>query len=168
MTILFETERTQIRKFTLDDVPALLAMNSDPEVIRYAQPVALKSLAETEAVLKNVIFADYEQYGYGRFAVVEKASNDVIGFTGIKHIAELNEDEIGYRLLPQYWGKGLATEVNRAAIQYAKDHQGKTAVIALIIPENKASIRVAEKLGMENTGLIEVYGVKALRYRKSL
>ena len=163
-----ETERLVLRLFTPDDVQAMYDLNSDPEVTRYAEAAPVRDLQEAREKLESGPLSDYEKYGYGRFAIEDRATGKVIGFCGIKFIPEIGLPEIGYRLAKVYWGRGLATEAARACVDFARDDLKIGKLVALIIPENTASVRVAEKLGMRKGPLIEIYGVEALQYEMLL
>src|ERR1019366_2151713 len=113
-----ETERLLLREFTEDDVEAYFQLGSDPFVTRYTRDPGLKSLDEALPVLRERPLADYRKHGYGRWAVVLKSHNQVIGFAGLKYLDDLHVVDIGYRLLPAYWHQGLATESAAPAIQY--------------------------------------------------
>ena len=76
--------------------------------------------------------------------------------------------EIGFRLASRLWGQGIATEAAAATLEYARRQLGMDYVIALIIEENVASIRVAEKLGMRSGGLIRFDGTDCLKYETRL
>ena len=88
----------------------------------------------------------------------------VIGFAGLKWLVELGEVDLGYRFLPAYWGVGLATEAGEAVLRYGFERLGLRRVIGLVMPENTASIRVLEKLGLRFDGLIEDRGHRVARY----
>jgi len=163
-----ETKRLVLRLFTPDDVQAMYDLNSDPEVIRYAEAAPVRNLQEALEKLESGPLADYAKYGYGRFAIEDRETGEVIGFCGIKYIPEIGLPEIGYRLLRSYWGRGLCTEAARACVDYARDDLKIEKLVALIIPENLASIRVAEKLGMKKGPLISIYDVEALQYEMRL
>ena len=97
-----------------------------------------------------------------------KESGKVIGFCGIKYIPEIDLPEIGYRYLKEYWGRGIGTEAARACVEFARDDLGIEKLVALIIPENSGSIRIAEKLGMSKGPLIHVFDTEALQYEMML
>jgi RimJ/RimL family protein N-acetyltransferase len=157
-----------LRLFTPDDVQAMYDLNSDPEVTRYAEAAPVRDLQEAWEKLQAGPLADYEKYGYGRFAVEDRDTGEVIGFCGIKYIPEIGLPEIGYRLKRCYWGRGLCTEAARACVDFARDDLKIEKLVALIMPENTASIRVAEKLGMRQGPLINIYDVDALQYEMLL
>src|SRR5688572_5281810 len=118
MAIICETERLILREQTEDDAPAVLRLGSDPLVTRFLLDKAPTNLEEALALLRAHPLTDYRKYGFGRWAVVLKSTGEMIGFTGLKYLADMNEVDVGYRLLSAYWGMGLATESARPAIAY--------------------------------------------------
>ena len=152
-----------MRLFTLDDLQVMYKLCTDPDVIKYADTPA-KDIQEAQQRLEQGPLADYQEYGYGRFAVELKSSGEVIGFCGIKYLPEIELPEVGYRYLKEYWGKGIGTEAALACVEFARTDLNINKLIALIIPENTASIRVAEKLGMTRGPLIHIYDVDAYQY----
>lgn len=144
--VLIETERLILRESVVDDAPDLFEMNSDPEVLKYTGDVAFKSVEETEKLIRN--YKDYEKYGYGRWTTIVKATNEVIGFCGLKYLEDIRETDLGYRWKRQHWGKGYATEAGRACLRYGFEKHGLEQIVAQVLEENKASIRVLEKIGM--------------------
>ena len=121
----------------------------NPEVMKYGEG------ARTKAWVRNWLqncFEAYQTRGFGPYAVVERRTEDVIGYCGLFHFDNVNgrpEVEIGYRLQLSAWGKGYATEVARAVRDYAFTTLGMKRLIAIIDPANVASIHVAEKIGMQ-------------------
>ena len=163
-----QTERLRLRLFTLADVHIMFELNSDPEIIKYAEATPARDLQEARQRLEQGPLADYEQYGYGRFAVELKETGKVIGFCGIKYLPEIDLPEVGYRYLKEYWGTGIGTEAARVCVDFARDDLKIKKLIALIMPENTGSIKVAEKLGMTKGPLIHVYDVDAFQYEMML
>ena len=163
-----QTERLRLRLFTLADVQIMFELNSDPEVIKYAEATPARDLQEARQRLEQGPLADYEKYGYGRFAVELKETGKVIGFCGIKYLPEIDLPEVGYRYFKEYWGRGIGTEAARVCVDFARDDLKIKKLIALIVPENTGSIKVAEKLGMSKGPLIHIYDVDAIQYEMML
>jgi RimJ/RimL family protein N-acetyltransferase len=147
MNKVIDTGRLILRRFTLDDVPALYQLCSRPEIIRYAQSTPLASIEEAREFMQAAPFRDYATYGYGRFACVWKESGAVIGFSGLKYVPEIADTELGYRFFPEFWGMGLATEAGRASIDFARSDLGLKRLVAMVHPDNVASASVLAKLG---------------------
>ncbi len=162
-----ETARLRLRLFTHDDLQIMFKLNSDPEVIKYAD-TPVRDMEEVRERLEQGPLFDYEKYGYGRFAVELKETGKVIGFCGIKYLPEIDLPEVGYRYLKEYWGRGIGTEAAKACVEFAREDLKIKKLIALIIPENIASIKVAEKLGMSRGPLIHIYDVDAYQYEMML
>ncbi len=146
---VFETDRLLIRPYTLDDVRDAYEMNRDPRVQKYILDEGPMTLENMHIIIRDHVLGDYSKHGFGRMAVVHKADDRYIGFTGLKYLPEFDKVDIGYRLDVDYWGRGLATESCRPMIRYGFEELGLSEIIALAFSENKASVRVMEKLNMK-------------------
>ncbi len=158
-----ETERLVLRAATPADAEAVFAFNTHPEVMRYTGEPMPRSVKDVRDML--AAYPDFERHGYGRWLCVEKKSSRVIGFAGLKVLEELGEVDLGYRLLPEFWGRGLATEAASACVGFGLDGLRLKSIIGLVLPENLASIRVLEKVGMTFDGATSYGGDPCLRYR---
>jgi RimJ/RimL family protein N-acetyltransferase len=145
---LIETERLLIREITLDDKEELFKLHSDPVVQYYTGEPVVESIEEIEKAIRGRI-NDYEKYGFGRWATILKEGMQFVGWAGLAYLPEFDEIDLGYRFLPEYWGLGLATEASHAILTYAFDNLKLRKIVAIAMKENKASIRVMEKVGME-------------------
>ncbi|MBS7457546.1 GNAT family N-acetyltransferase [Coralloluteibacterium stylophorae] len=92
---------------------------------------------------------DYAVHGFGRLACIDLDSGHLIGFCGLKFSEELGAIDIGYRFVPECWGKGYATESARAVIDDHVMRHGATRIVAVVDPANAGSINVLHKLGLE-------------------
>jgi RimJ/RimL family protein N-acetyltransferase len=88
-------------------------------------------------------------------AVIEKASGRLVGFSGLKYLEDLREADVGYRFLPDCWGKGYATESARVLMEQGRREHGLTRIVGMVHPDNPASSRVLEKLGLRFERLLE-------------
>jgi RimJ/RimL family protein N-acetyltransferase len=152
---MLETERLILRPFTLDDAEAWLPLISLPEIIRYTGDVPATSVDEARESLRTRPLRDYQVHGYGRMAVIEKASGRLVGFSGLKYVAELRDVDIGYRFLPDCWGKGYATESARPLMEQGWKQLGLKRIVGTVHPGNPASGRVLEKLGLSYERTLE-------------
>lgn len=143
-----ETERLVLRRVEEPDAPVLAALWSDPNVTRY-----MGGPRDFEKVQLELEEEAREGPGHptGWWPVVERASGCVIGDCGLvkKTIDGREEIELVYVVASESWGKGYATEAAFALRDYAFSRLGLPRVVALIDPENHASARVAEKIGMQ-------------------
>lgn len=156
------TERLVLRALTVDDTSDFFALNSNPEVMKYTGEPLLKSLDEARDALAN--YPDFKTVGYGRWGCVLKAEQRVIGFCGLKYLDDLNEVDVGYRFLPEHWGQGLATEACHASVKFGFEVLKLNRVIGMTMPENVASQRVLEKVGLKYDREIVYSGHQALLF----
>ena len=152
----------KLRSLSGDDAEAFYRLNSDPEVMRFTGEPPMRSIQEAREAIAN--YPDFDSIGYGRWGCVMKGENSIFGFCGLKYLDELNAVDVGFRFLPQYWGRGFATEACHASIQFGFEVPGLTHIIALVLPENLASVRVLEKVGMKPDGHVMYEGLNPLRY----
>jgi ribosomal-protein-alanine N-acetyltransferase len=142
-----ETERLLLRPFERDDLDEFASINADADVMRYIGDGKPQTRAQTEMRL-NAILDHWAQHGFGLWAVVDKASNALIGFCGLQYLDNTAEIEVGYRLARQFWGLGYATEAAAATLRYAFEVLGLDRIVAVVQPENFASQSVIEKIGL--------------------
>ena len=147
--LFIETERLLIRPFKMEDIEPSYIMNLDAEVSRYTGDGGIVSKEEIERRIVENVFGDYEKHGFGRLAVELKGENKFIGFTGLKYLEDMDEVDLGYRFMKEYWGKGIATESAKACVNLGFNKLGLKRLIAMVLPENIGSIRVLEKLNFE-------------------
>ena len=105
MAELIRTARLQLRPFTAADAPAMFRLGNDPVVMRYIGSPPMQSEDEALAYLQSHPLADYQRTGFGRLAMVWPATGEIIGFSGLKWVDEINGFDLGYRLLQPYWGQ---------------------------------------------------------------
>jgi RimJ/RimL family protein N-acetyltransferase len=148
MKPILETDRLLLREFVMDDVEEFFRMVSDSDVTRYTGEGG-KTLEDARKGLEERVFHDYRKYGYGRWAAVYKPTGTVIGFAGLKYLDDVNEVDLGYRFFKEHWGKGLATEASRALVAFGFDTLRLKRIIGIADIENKASVRVLEKVGFQ-------------------
>jgi RimJ/RimL family protein N-acetyltransferase len=163
---VLETERLILRPFTLEDAEAWLPLISLPEIIRYTGDTPASSVEQARESLRTRPLRDYAVHGYGRLAVIEKSSGRLVGFSGLKYVQELGDVDIGYRFLPDCWGKGYATESALPLMEQARRVHGFKGIVGTVHPDNPASGRVLEKLGLryERTLEPDEDGVRFLLY----
>jgi RimJ/RimL family protein N-acetyltransferase len=164
MEIILETDRLLLRKYVEEDAAAFLELNSDPEVLRFVPDAALLDIEQARQILVDHPMADYQKHGFGRGACILKSTGQQIGFAGLKYLEELGEVDVAYRLLPAYWGRGLATEAALASVRYGFDQLGLNRIIGMAMPENIASIRVLAKAGLRYTEEISFLGHRFSKY----
>jgi RimJ/RimL family protein N-acetyltransferase len=157
-----ETERLRLRMWRAEDFDEYARICADPEVMRY---LGGQTFSRLEAWRHMAMLVGHWQLrGYGHWAVEEKASGRFIGRLGLFNPEDWPGFEIGWTLARASWGRGYATEGARRALAYAFDEMAREHVISLIHPDNKASIRVAERIGETHEGETELFGTRVLVY----
>ena len=147
MTIL-ETERLFLRQLTTDDAGFILELLNDPAFIQNIGDRKVRTLEEACSYILNGPMKSYDKNGFGLYLVVLKETNESIGMCGLIRRDTLEDVDIGYALLPDFWAKGYAVEAARATKTYAKEVIGLKRIVAIVDPANAGSIRVLEKLGL--------------------
>ncbi|MFK5982970.1 MAG: GNAT family N-acetyltransferase [Flavobacteriaceae bacterium] len=149
--VKLESDRLLIRPFQLGDEEAMFVLNSNPIVQKYTGDTLINSVEEAQNLLKNVVLKDYNDHGYGRLAVIYKPDNKLIGFTGLKYHPEFDFTDLGYRFLPEYWGKGIATESSKMSLDYYFNTLNLKKIIGFTEIENVASTIVLKKMNFRKT-----------------
>jgi RimJ/RimL family protein N-acetyltransferase len=144
-----ETDRLLLRRWRDPDRELFARINRDRRVMEFF-PGPLS--AEQSDALVDRIEAHFDQHGFGLWAAELRATSDFIGFIGLAiprfEAAFTPCVEIGWRLDPAHWGRGLATEGAQAVVRHAFDVVGLDEIVSLTVPGNGRSRRVMEKLGM--------------------
>jgi [ribosomal protein S5]-alanine N-acetyltransferase len=146
---IIETERLILRHLRVEDAEDLYRIYSDPETVKFMGQGSA-SVEETRGHIQNHIEKYYNHHGFGLWATVLKENNGLIGRCGLLYqdIEGRKDPELAYLLDSNFWGQGLATEAAQAIIKIGFDQYNFTRIIAVIKPQNTASIRVAQKVGM--------------------
>jgi len=149
-----ETDRLLLRPWRpAEDVAALTEMNADPAVMRWVAPNRPLRAEESADFLDRMI-RHWDEHGFGLWALVPRDEDaaECIGFAGLAIPsflpAVLPAVEVGWRLAPAWWGRGLATEAARASMDFGFERLGLRSIVSIIDAGNARSLRVAEKLGM--------------------
>lgn len=159
-----ETLRLRLRPLAASDEAALVALDSDPEVMRYVgSPAGVKSPAETlERVRRRIRESERGDYApLGFWAIEGRADHAFYGVGALIRMPDDDEVEVAYRLSRRAWGQGVATEAAAALVAHALGPLALPRVVAVTYPENLASQRVLDKLGFERRGIRDYKGVQA-------
>ena len=159
-----ETPRLCMRPMVAEDLDALLGVFADPKVIASfsEKPFTLEQMRWW--LDRNLRHQD--EYGYGLFSVIRKADGRLIGDCGLEQMEVDGRAaaELGYDFRSDAWNQGYATEAACAVRDYAFDTLELAELISLVRQTNRASARVAEKVGMRCAGEFERYGAQYWRY----
>jgi RimJ/RimL family protein N-acetyltransferase len=148
-----ETARLRLRRWRPEDLDAYARLVADPEVMQFVGGVRSR---EAAALDLQRIEDHWERHGFGLWAAELRETSELVGFVGLAEPAFIPEligsVEVGWRLSRAHWGRGLATEGGRAALDAAFGELNLEEVCCIVHPQNTASLRVAEKLGLERDG----------------
>ncbi len=160
--VQIETERTFLRLPTIADLDDLSVIFANPQVMKYmdadCQPL---TRVQTEMALVSIING-WKKNGFGRWVVISKESDKLIGLAGLRKHEEIAE--LFYVLDEHCWGKGFATEIARQILKVGFEIYNFSQIVAMTRPANFASRRVLSKLRMNFIGELDIYGISAVQY----
>lgn len=160
----FDTARLRLRPRRIGDLEASIAINSDPEVMRYLGAVWPPD--RQHAHLSAQIEADFGE-GLGYWSLFEHGAPDqMLGWVLLTPLPDTPDIQIGYRLRRDAWGRGLASEAGARIVDHAFKTVGLPALAATVHPENAGSRRVLSKLGLVDVGTYEAGGKVERLYRR--
>jgi RimJ/RimL family protein N-acetyltransferase len=168
--VVVETERLLLRAYRLDDYDSIREMSGAPEMFRYSEREAMTPEEAWGRLLRHV--GHWQIYGYGIFAVEEKASRRYVGEAGVAHFRRsLGADfdpfpESTWSIAPEAQGQGYAQEAAAGALAWLTDGKEKPQTVCLIHIGNAPSLRVAEKLGYRPIRQVEYRGYPAVLFRR--
>jgi len=151
MTRIIETERLYFRELVDTDVEGVFSLDSDPEVHQYLGQNPIRTIQQAEDAIK-FIRQQYIDNGVGRLAIIEKETNDFVGWGGFKLITDLTNGrkdyhDLGYRFIKKVWGKGYATESSKAVVEYGFNELKLPVIYAIADIGNLQSQKVLKKCG---------------------
>lgn len=163
MKVFLTTERLLMREILPTDVDGMFELDSDPEVHKYLGNHPVKTKEESLELI-NYIRQQYIDHGIGRWAIIDRKTNEFIGWTGLKFVTkETNHHkeyyDLGYRLIKRFWGRGIAAETAFASLEYAFNTLKIPEVYAMAARDNLASNRILQKAGLTLTETFEMEGV---------
>jgi len=160
---MIETARLRLRRLRPADEAALIALDSDPAVMRYVgSPPGVRTHDETVERVRRRIEADHDEGGWW---VVEGKNGDTFHGVGLLLPMPAGGDvEVGYRLARRSWGQGIATEAASALVDHAFSRLALPRLVAVVYPANLSSSRVLTKLGFALDGLREYKGASVLHF----
>jgi RimJ/RimL family protein N-acetyltransferase len=155
MDLILETDRLLLREMKLSDAEALFEMDRNPKVHQYLWNKPLTDISEVNNII-NSVQEQYKQNKIGRFVMVLKETNEVIGWAGLKLNTEMVNNkihfyDIGYRLNENFWGKGYASEASFAWLDYGFKTMKIPVMEAAAHSDNIASNRILQKIGLQMT-----------------
>ena len=150
--VFAETERFVLREILPSDIEGMFELDSDASVHQFLGNKPVTARQESLDMI-HFIRQQYIDHGIGRWAIIDKSTNEFVGWSGLKFVTETinnhsNFYDLGYRLIKKYWGRGIATETAVASLQYAFEKIGATEVYAMTDFWNQNSQNILIKVGL--------------------
>ncbi|MBQ4804220.1 GNAT family N-acetyltransferase [Aquimarina sp. MMG015] len=168
MKVHIETERLIIRDLEEYDVQGIFELDSDPEVHEFLGKKPIKTIEEARQVIK-FIRTQYKENGIGRWAIIDKETEDFIGWTGLKYEQDLRKEfnyyDLGYRLRKKYWGIGIATETAIESLKYGFERLDLKEIGAAADINHLASNNILKKIGLTFVDRFDYEGVSHNWYK---
>jgi RimJ/RimL family protein N-acetyltransferase len=155
--IVVESDRLELRTIDLDDAAFLFDLLNQPSFIRFIGDKGVRSLEDARDYIRSGPLASYQRFGFGMYRTVLKESQASIGICGLLKRDSLEDVDVGFAFLPQYWSKGYAFEAASAVMAYGREALGVGRMVAVTSADNYGSIRVLEKLGMRFEAMVRLF-----------
>lgn len=143
-----ETPRLRLRCFEESDASFVLRLLNEPSFHEFIGDRGVHSLDDARRYLREGPMASYRDHGHGLMRLSRRVDDEPIGMCGLVRRSTLPAPDIGFALLPEYWGVGYVTEAAAASIEHAHRTLGLQDVLGITATHNHRSMRVLEKLGL--------------------
>lgn len=171
MNYYLETERLVLREIKESDLEGMFMLDSNKEVHKYLGNKPISTRKEAEKIIQ-FIHRQYQDFGIGRFACIEKVTGEFIGWSGLKFNTgekeKLNNHQdfidIGYRFIPKYWRKGYGFESAKACLEFGFNSMNYKTIYAAALVDNIGSNKILEKIGLQYINQFDFEDVKANWY----
>jgi RimJ/RimL family protein N-acetyltransferase len=151
---VLDTERLTLRWLTAADAPFMLGLLNEPSFIENIGDRGVRTLEGAGEYIARGAVASYEQNGYGLYLVERKDGGVPVGICGLVKRPFLDDADVGFAFLPQYWSQGYAHESASAVMRLARERLGLGRVVAIVSPGNGPSMRLLRKIGLEYERMI--------------
>jgi [ribosomal protein S5]-alanine N-acetyltransferase len=154
--VVAETARLLLRRLVHADDAFVLRLLSEPSFLRHIGDRGVRTLDGARSYLDDGPLASYREHGFGLFLVaLRETPSTAIGLCGLLRREGLAEPDLGFALLPEYTGHGYAVEAGRAVVALARD-QALQRLLAIVSPDNAASMAVLRRLGFQDAGMVRL------------
>ena len=154
MKFHISTDRLILRELRDEDLEGMFELDSNPNVHRYLGNKPISTKDEAQKIIDSVK-NQYSERGIGRWAVINKETNEFMGWSGLRLNTEYNMNghtryyDVGYRLIERFWGKGYATESGKTAVEYAFTTMNLPELFATTEVKNEGSHNALLKIGLD-------------------
>lgn len=153
---LLETERLVLRRLQTDDAEFIVELLNQPSFLRYIGDKEVRNIADAVQYIQTGPLASYERFGFGLYLVELKENGESIGMCGLLKRDSLPDVDVGFAFLSSFWSQGYAFESAAAVMNYGREVLGLRRIVAITSPDNNASIRLLEKIGLRFEGMVRL------------
>ena len=157
MSVL-ESERLVLRELDLDDAEFILELLNEPAFVRFIGDKGVRTLADAREYLEKGPLDSYRRLGFGLYLASLRADGTPIGMCGLVKREGLADVDVGFALRSRYWSQGYAVEAAAAVLDYGRRTLNLGRIVAIANPDNRASIAVLEKIGLEFERMVRLSG----------
>ena len=155
---IIETDRLILRKLSTDYAGFMLDLLNQPSFIQFIGDRGVRTLEDAKNYILKGPLSSYERFGFGLYLTLLKDGEASIGICGLVKREALEDVDIGFAFLPQYWLKGYAFESASAVLAHARDTLGLKRIVGIATPDNQGSICVLEKIGLRFEKMVKLSG----------
>jgi len=161
--LAIQTPRLTLRAFTEEDIDPMTRILGEEGVLRYFPRTDPPPRDRVERMIAGLI-QHWAERGCGLWAVESRQTGELMGRAGLQYLPEASQVEVDFILGRDHWGRGYATEAGRASVRHGFEALGLERIVGVAHPENLASRRVLEKLGMRFVEVVHFFGMDCCRY----
>jgi ribosomal-protein-alanine N-acetyltransferase len=154
--VVLETDRLRLRRLSHDDAEFMLRLLNEPSFIQNIGDRGVRTADDARAYISNGPVASYEKHGFGLWMVELRESGAPVGICGLLKREALEDADLGYALLPEFWSRGYALEAASAVKAYAREGLGLKRVGAVVDARNQSSIRLLERIGFRYERMVRL------------
>jgi RimJ/RimL family protein N-acetyltransferase len=153
---ILETDRLVLRRLSVEDAAFILELVNEPSFLRFIGDRGVRTIDDARDYILKGPIASYERFGFGLYLCEIKDGREPIGICGLLKRESLDDVDIGFAFVPEFWRKGYCYEAASAVMAQGKSAFGLDRIVAITSPENDRSVRVLEKLGMRFERMVKL------------
>ena len=154
--VVLETERLRLRSLSVDDADFILRLLNEPSFLHNIGDKGVRTRDDACSYILNGPVASYEKFGFGLYMVELRGSGAPVGICGLLKRDVLEDVDLGYALIPEFWSQGYAAESATAVMSFASTVLGLKRVVAVTNPDNHSSIRLLERIGFRYEKMVRL------------
>jgi len=153
---ILETDRLVLRRLAVEDAEFIFDLLNQPSFLQFIGDKGVRTIDDARNYILTGPIASYARFGFGLYLTELKPTQTPIGICGLLKRETLDDVDVGFAFLPQYWRHGYAFESASAVLAYGRDVLGLDRIVAITSPNNEASIKVLNKLGLKFERMIRL------------